>query len=123
MWTIDEEVYRHMPSLLIGTVDKFAQIVRKPDTAVIFGRGTSHSPPELIIQDELHLISGPLGSMAALYEVAIDELCRADSARPKIIGSTATIRRAAEQIRALFDRDTYQFPAPGPSMPATQDSL
>lgn len=113
VWTIDEEVYRHAPSLLIGTVDKFAQIVRKPETAVIFGRGTSHSSPDLIIQDELHLISGPLGSMAGLYEVAIDELCRTDSVRPKIIGSTATIRRAEEQIRALFDRGTYQFPAPG----------
>lgn len=113
VWTIDEEVYRHMPSLLIGTVDKFAQIVRKTDTAVIFGRGTTHAPPDLIIQDELHLISGPLGSMAGLYEVAIDELCRADSVRPKVIGSTATIRRAQEQIRALFDRGTYQFPAPG----------
>jgi hypothetical protein len=51
--------------------------------------------------------------MAGLYEVAIDELCRANSVRPKVIGSTATIRRAEEQIRALFDRDTYQFPAPG----------
>src|SRR5690606_24738814 len=99
VWTIDEEVYRHTPSLLIGTVDKFAQIVRKPDTAVIFGRGTSHAPPDLIIQDELHLISGPLGSMAGLYEVAIDELCRVDAIRPKVIGSTATIRRAEEQDR------------------------
>lgn len=113
VWTIDEEVYRHMPSLLIGTVDKFAQIVRKTDTGSIFGRGTTHAPPDLIIQDELHLISGPLGSMAGLYEVAIDELCRANSVRPKVIGSTATIRRAEEQIRALFDRGTYQFPAPG----------
>ena len=113
VWTIDEEVYRHMPSLLIGTVDKFAQIVRKPATAVIFGRGTKHIPPDLIIQDELHLISGPLGSMAGLYEVAIDELCRANSVRTKVIGSTATIRRADEQISALFDRRTYQFPSPG----------
>lgn len=113
VWTIDEEVYRHMPSLLIGTIDKFAQVVRKTDAAVIFARGTSHTPPDLIIQDELHLISGPLGSMAGLYEVAIDELCRVGSVRPKVIGSTATIRRAEEQIRALFDRDTYQFPAPG----------
>jgi hypothetical protein len=113
IWTIDEEVYRHTPSLLIGTVDKFAQIVRKPDTRVLFGRGTSHAPPDLIIQDELHLISGPLGSIAGLYEVAIDELCRRDAVRPKIIGSTATIRRAEDQIRALFDRATYQFPSPG----------
>lgn len=113
IWTIDEEIYRHAPSLLIGTVDKFAQIVRKLETRVIFGRGTSSHPPDLIVQDELHLISGPLGSIAGLYEVAIDELCRAGSQRPKIIGSTATIRRAEEQILRLFDRDTYQFPAPG----------
>jgi len=113
VWTIDEEVYLHMPSLLIGTVDKFAQIVRKPETAVLFARGTTHAPPDLIIQDELHLISGPLGSMAGLYEVAIDELCQVDGIRPKVIGSTATIRRAEDQIRALFDRRTYQFPAPG----------
>jgi hypothetical protein len=113
IWTIDEEIYRHAPSLVIGTVDKFAQIVRKPDTRVFFGLGTTHSPPDLIIQDELHLISGPLGSIVGLYEVAIDELCRRDSVRPKIIGSTATIRRAEDQIRALFDRTTYQFPSPG----------
>ena len=113
IWTIDEEIYRHMPSLLIGTVDKFAQIVRNLETRVLFGRGTTHAPPDLIIQDELHLISGPLGSIAGLYEVAIDELCRRDAIRPKIIGSTATIRRADDQIRALFDRGTYQFPSPG----------
>ncbi|MEX2376388.1 MAG: helicase-related protein [Dehalococcoidia bacterium] len=113
VWTIDEEVYQHTPSLLIGTVDKFAQIVRKPATAALFGRGTSHAPPDLIIQDELHLISGPLGSVAGLYEVAIDELCRRDELRPKIVGSTATIRRAEDQILALFDRSTYQFPSPG----------
>jgi len=113
IWTIDEEIYRHTPSLLIGTVDKFAQIVRKAETKVLFGKGTTFAPPDLIIQDELHLISGPLGSIAGLYEVAVDELCRKGNNRPKIIGSTATIRRAERQIRALFDRDTYQFPAPG----------
>ena len=112
IWTIDEEVYRHAPALLIGTVDKFAQIVRNMSTRVLFG-GSSSAPPDLIVQDELHLISGPLGSIAGLYEVAIDELCRRDAVRPKIVGSTATIRRAEDQIQALFDRETYQFPAPG----------
>ena len=114
IWTIDEEIYSREPSLVIGTVDKFAQIVRKPETKSLFGRGASGSAaPDLIIQDELHLISGPLGSIAGLYETAIDELCRRGEVRPKIIGSTATIRRATEQARALFDRETYQFPAPG----------
>ena len=113
IWTIDEEVYRHSPSLLIGTVDKFAQIVRNMNTVALFGGPAGHAPPDLIIQDELHLISGPLGSMAGLYEVAIDELCRRNDVRPKIVGSTATIRRAQDQIQALFDRETYQFPSPG----------
>jgi hypothetical protein len=111
VWTIDEDIYREQPSLLIGTVDKFAQIVRKEDTLELFGRGaTRHHPPDLIIQDELHLISGPLGSLAGLYETAIDELCSEGGHRPKIIGSTATIRRAAEQVRQLFRRKAYQFP-------------
>ena len=113
IWTIDEEVYRHSPALVIGTVDKFAQIVRNMETKSLFGGDGSFAPPDLIIQDELHLISGPLGSIAGLYEVAIDELCRRDSVRPKIIGSTATIRKAGDQIQALFDRRTYQFPSPG----------
>lgn len=113
VWTIDEEVYQHAPSLVIGTVDKFAQVVRKLDTRALFGANVDRTPPDLIIQDELHLISGPLGSMAGLYETAIDELCRTERGRAKIVGSTATIRRAETQIRALFDRDTYQFPSPG----------
>lgn len=74
-------------------------------------------PPDLVIQDELHLISGPLGSMTALYENAVDVLCqwRLDdrTVRPKIIASTATIRRAAEQVRRLFNRRVDVFPPPG----------
>lgn len=113
VWTIDEEIYRHAPSLLIATVDKFAQLVRKIETGVLFGRGSKRSGPDLVIQDELHLITGPLGSIVGLYEIVVDELCSLGGIRPKIIGSTATIRRAEEQIRALYDRSTYQFPAPG----------
>lgn len=111
--TVDEIIYRDCPSVVIGTVDKFAQIVRNPsNTGRLFGIGTPHLPPDLIIQDELHLISGPLGTVTGLYELVIDELCSAGATRPKVIGSTATIRRARNQIRALFNRDTYQFPPP-----------
>lgn len=111
--TIDEDLYDAPPSILIGTVDKFAQIVRKPNTSVLFGVGTGAVPPDLIIQDELHLIGGPLGSLTGLYETAIDELCRNEAGRAKAIGSTATIRRAEEQIRNVFDRRASQFPPPG----------
>jgi len=113
IWTVDEDIYDKLPSLLIGTIDKFAQIVRKPETGKLFGLGTSNRPPELILQDELHLITGPLGTIAGLYESAIDELCKAAGCRPKIIGSTATIRRASDQVKALFNRSVYQYPAPG----------
>lgn len=113
VWTVDEDIYSQRPSLLIGTADKFAQITRNPATESLFGCDGASDTPKLIIQDELHLISGPLGTLAAIYEVAVDMLCSRNGARPKLLGSTATIRRAEEQIRALFDRDTCQFPSPG----------
>jgi len=115
VWTVDEDIYRDPPSLLLGTIDKFAQIARNKDTGRLFGigAGMTHRPPELIIQDELHLISGPLGTVAGLYEVAIDEMCRNGEARPKVIGSTATIKMADDQMKSLFNRRLYQFPPPG----------
>lgn len=110
--TVDEDIYNVRPTLVIGTIDKFAQIARSPErTGALFAVDGPHAPPDLIIQDELHLISGPLGTIAALYEIAIDQLC-ATIARPKVIGSTATIRRAHAQIEQLFDRRAYQFPPP-----------
>ena len=66
----------------------------------------------MIIQDELHLISGPLGTLVGLYETAIDNLTSRGGARPKVVASTATIRRAASQTRGLFNRDLRQFPPP-----------
>lgn len=112
VWTVDDDVYQERPTLVIGTVDKFAQIVRRKETAQLFGVGGS-AQPQLILQDELHLIAGPLGTLAGLYETALDLILSANGSRPKIIGSTATIRRAEEQVLALFDRRTCQFPPPG----------
>lgn len=113
-WTVDQDIYRELPTLLLGTADKFVQIVTKKETGRLFGLGDAgRLPPDLIIQDELHLISGPLGSMAGLFETAIDALCTRKNRRPKVIGSTATIRRAADQILNLFDRAVMQFPPPG----------
>ena len=110
--TVDDFMYRKPPSLIIGTIDKFAQLPRRSDLRTLFGLD-GELRPGLIIQDELHLISGPLGSVAGLYETVIDMLCTQDQTRAKVIGSTATIGQAARQIRALFDRDVLQFPPSG----------
>ena len=115
VWVVDEDVYRAHPTLLIATVDKFALLSWKGETRSIFNRDLPGvPPPELIVQDELHLISGPLGTLTGLYETAVDQLSLDDNGhRPKIISSTATIRKAHSQIRALFARDSCQFPPPG----------
>ncbi|MEW8291542.1 MAG: helicase-related protein [Candidatus Thiodiazotropha endolucinida] len=109
----DEDIYDEPPTLLIGTVDKFAMLAWREEAGRIFGAGMPVSPPGLIIQDELHLISGPLGTVVGLYEGIIDLLCTKGSLKPKIVGSTATIRRAEQQCWALYNRPTFQFPPPG----------
>lgn len=110
---IDEELYASPPTLLFGTVDKFAMIPWKKEIGAFFAAGTDNRAPDLVIQDELHLISGPLGTMVGLYEAAIDALCTRNGIRPKIVASTATIRRAKEQCSALYNREVSQFPHPG----------
>jgi hypothetical protein len=109
IWTVDEDIYKKCPTLLIGTIDKFAQVVRQAATNTLFGLDQNR-PPDLIVQDELHLISGPLGSLTGLYEVLLDRLFTYGGIKPKIIGSTATIRKASEQVRALYNRKIEQFP-------------
>ena len=137
---VDEPIYRRLPAFLIATVDKFASLPWVGETAGLFGRVERHDaagfygparpgigrsldghlpPPDLVIQDELHLISGPLGTMVGLYETAIDALAGGVpgelGVRPKVVASTATVRRAERQIRALFGRNEVDvFPPPGP---------
>lgn len=135
---VDDSVYRRLPAFLIATVDKFATLPWVAESGVLLGGATRQSkqgfagagekhaswgsalpaplaPPDLVIQDELHLISGPLGTMAGLYETAVDALSVREGVRPKIVASTATVRRADDQIQALFGRaDTHVFPPPGP---------
>ena len=137
---VDEPIYRRLPAFLIATADKFASLPWTAETGKVLGGATRFDgtgfhgssergggqrleeplpPPDLIIQDELHLISGPLGTMVGLYEAAIEALCIREmggrSVRPKIVASTATVRRAQNQIQALFARGMTQiFPPPGP---------
>jgi hypothetical protein len=150
--TVDEEIYRLTPALVIATVDKLAQLPWRAATATLFGlvatECTRHGwqnpdfdsfcrtghrasgdlpaaqvrpairlrPPDLIIQDELHLISDALGSMVGLYETAVDRLSsfpgNGHTVRPVLVASTATVRRAADQAEQVFARRLTVFPPP-----------
>lgn len=119
---VDEELYESPPSLFIGTVDKFAMLAWRPAARALFGLemdgSRQKSPPALIIQDELHLITGPLGSMVGLYEGVVEELCTdrrgPHPVKPKLVASTATTRASTRQIRELYAREqTAIFPPPG----------
>jgi hypothetical protein len=137
---VDQQVFRRLPAFLIATVDKFASLpwvgqagallngADRFDSTGFFGDAEPGKgqrlqaplpPPDLVIQDELHLIAGPLGTMAGLYETSIEALCArfidGTVVLPKIVASTATARRAQDQIQALFGRSTTQiFPPQGP---------
>ncbi|MEU4174062.1 DISARM system helicase DrmA [Streptomyces sp. NPDC026589] len=155
--TVDEEIYRLAPAMVIATVDKLAQLPWNGYSGLLFGRVTTwcerhgyrhddldeqtgcrsrHTtrgdlrattarpvtrlrPPDLIIQDELHLISGALGTTVGLFEAAVDQLCtwshttpdgRRVETGPKIVASTATTKRAADQVRGVFGRQVAVFP-------------
>jgi hypothetical protein len=148
---VDDEIYRHPPSMLIATVDKFAMMAWRGQVRALFGKAnrecprhgllwpeadcngnhtkkgsleavkvkeiTPIRPPDLIIQDEFHLISGPLGTMVGLYETAVDELSTwtvdGKAIRPKIVASTATVRKAEEQVNNVFLRRVSVFPPHG----------
>lgn len=75
-------------------------------------------PPELIIQDELHLITGPLGTIYGGFETIVEDMCCVErngkKIRPKYIVSTATIKNAEFQIKSLYGRNSFsQFPPSG----------
>jgi len=109
---VDEALYQKPPSLLISTVDKFARLAWEERAGSFFGNN-GNRPPELIIQDELHLISSALGSIVGLYEVAIDTVLISRGMRAKYIASTATIKNASKQVKTLFAREMAIFPPPG----------
>ncbi len=113
VYFIDEQLLRTPPSFLLGTIDKFAMIPWKENGGVLLGLGTKWSSPSLVIQDELHLISGPLGTLAGIYEAAFETLMATGGKPPKVIASTATIRNASVQCRRIYGRPSMVFPSPG----------
>jgi hypothetical protein len=114
---VDTALYERPPTLLLATVDKFARLAWEERAGAFLGGtfpgGLGRRPPELIIQDELHLIASALGSIAGLYEAAVETVLTLRGIPPKIIASTATIRQAREQVRRVFGRDPAVFPPPG----------
>lgn len=111
---VDEGLYASPPSFLIGTVDKFARLAWRDEPSAFFNGGKfQRKPPSLVLQDELHLISGPLGTIAGIYEAAMDVVMKRNGANPKYIAATATIRRASEQVERLYARKCYIFPPAG----------
>lgn len=114
VYLIDETIYKLSPDLLIGTVDKFASLPWKHEAIECFENNGDKLSPDLIVQDELHLISGPLGSVSGMYEILIDSIFEKNLnnrlVKCKIIASTATISRSEKQIRSLYARKSSLFP-------------
>ncbi|MDR0972042.1 MAG: hypothetical protein LBM25_06640 [Bacteroidales bacterium] len=106
---VDEDIYSNPPTMLFATVDKFAQLAWKSEATNLFNHNGNRKP-ELIIQDELHLLSGPLGSLVGLFENIVLSLCTTENQKPKIIVSTATVKNVEEQVKGLYSRYVQIFP-------------
>lgn len=109
---VDEMLYREPPTLLVATIDKLARLVWEERTHAFFG-ADRYDAPELIIQDELHLIANELGSVAGIYESALQTILACKGIRPKYVASTATIKEAQRQVKRLFGKDVAVFPPQG----------
>ena len=122
VYEVDEDLYSKPPTFLLGTVDKFAMLAWREQARAFFGLDEvghrQYPPPELIIQDELHLITGPLGSLIGLYEGALTKLCEHDGGRaPRVIAATATTRAYKNQVHSLFGATEVRLvPPPGLSI-------
>ena len=107
---IDEDIYKEPPTVLFATVDKFARLAWEESATSLFNTIEGNFPPELIIQDELHLLNGPLGSLVGLFENVMLDLCSGDGRIPKVIASTATVKNVGHQVRGLYGREVSIFP-------------
>ncbi|MFE9649421.1 helicase-related protein [Streptomyces sp. NPDC006365] len=110
---VDEVLYEEPPTILLATVDKFARLQFRPEAGRLLGLGTTFKQPSMIIQDELHLLSGPLGTTVAVFDAVIQLLLSRSGSSPKIVASTATIRASEEQVEGLYGREVALYPPSG----------
>ncbi|MFD3439040.1 helicase-related protein [Streptomyces sp. NPDC058685] len=110
---VDEVLYEEPPTILLATVDKFARLQFRPEAGRLLGLGTAFEQPSMIIQDELHLLSGPLGTTVAVFDAVIQLLLSRSGSSPKIVASTATIRASEEQVEGLYGREVALHPPSG----------
>lgn len=115
IYFVDEKIYDTPPTLLFATVDKFAMLSHRQEGHRLFNSQDENKlPPDLIIQDELHLLSGPLGSITGLYESVVELLSTKGKRKPKFITSTATTRNTELQVAMLYGNRTLNiFPPMG----------
>ena len=110
---VDEAIYEDPPTIVLATVDKFARLQFRREAGRLLGLGTPFRQPSLIIQDELHLLSGPLGTTVAVFDAVIQVLLARAGSVPKIIASTATIRASDGQVAGLYGRKVSLYPPAG----------
>ncbi|KUL38297.1 helicase-related protein [Streptomyces regalis] len=110
---VDEVLYDEPPTILLATVDKFARLQFRPEAGRLLGLGTTFKQPSMVIQDELHLLSGPLGTTVAVFDAVIQLLLSRAGSSPKIVASTATIRASQEQVEGLYGREVALYPPSG----------
>lgn len=110
---VDEVLYENPPTILLATVDKFARLQFLPEAGRLLGLNTAYHQPSLIIQDELHLLSGPLGTTVAVFDAILQMLLASGGGIPKIVASTATIRSSHEQVQGLYGREVALYPPSG----------
>jgi len=121
---VDDDIYAQPPDFVVGTIDKTARIPWKPETQSLFGlnhrkggadpKKRQADAPALFIQDELHLISGPLGTIDGVFEIPLEEYCRQSGGRaPVYVAATATTKNFEGQAEALYRRPARLIPPPG----------
>lgn len=144
IWTIDDDIYRNAPTVLVGTVDKLAQLAQQREFAVLLGQAHSRCPAHgytanptycavfgctatraplppgytgvrLEIADELHLLDESLGALDGMYETLLQAINGALNNPPlAIVGATATLEGYQNQVKHLYQRDARRFPVGGP---------